>query len=196
MKHLPVLFLAVALLILSPSLSAGTVYELDTSHSSITFSVKHMVISNVKGKFQDFTVKALYDEKDTSRSSVEAVIKVAGIDTDNDKRDDHLRSPDFLDAEKYPEITFKSKKIVKKGDDYVALGDFTMHGVTKEISLPFKILGPINDPWGGTRAGIEAGITLDRRNYGLTWNKALDAGGLVVGNEVEIEIDLEFIKAK
>ena len=172
------------------------VYEADLPHSSIAFKISHMVVSKVKGHFNDFSVTIKEDPEDITKSSVAVVIKTASIDTGNERRDNHLRSADFFDAEKYPEITFHSNRIEKKGDKYVAEGTLNMHGVSKEITIPFEITGKIKDPWGNTRAGIEASTKLDRKDYGLNWNKTLDKGGLMVGNEVKIEILLEVVSKK
>lgn len=171
-------------------------YESDIPHSSISFKISHMVVSKVRGHFNDFSVNIKEDPNDITKSSVAVVIKTASIDTRNEKRDNHLRSADFFDAEKYPEITFQSKRIEKKGDAYVAVGTLNMHGVSKEITIPFEITGKLKDPWGNTRAGIEASTKLDRKDYGLNWNKTLDKGGLMVGNGVKIEILLEMVSKK
>ncbi len=119
---------------------------------------------------------------------------MASIDTGNDKRDDHLRNEDFFAADEHPEITFTATRIENQGGQWIAHGNFTMHGVTKEIALAFKVKGPIKDPWGNTRLGIEARTTINRKDYGLTWHKTLETGGLVVGDEVELEIEAEFIR--
>jgi polyisoprenoid-binding protein YceI len=171
-------------------------YEADIAHSSLSFKISHMVVSKVRGHFNDFSVTIKEDPNDITKSSVAVVIKTASIDTDNEKRDNHLRSADFFDAEKYPEITFQSSRIEKKGDAYAAVGTLNMHGVSKEITIPFEITGKMKDPWGNTRAGIEASTQLDRKDYGLNWNKTLDKGGLMVGNEVKIEILLEMVSKK
>jgi len=178
-----------------PALGLDT-YVMDKAHSSVGFSVRHLVISKVRGNFGDVSMTIAYDEKDVTKSSVEVAIVAASISTDNEDRDNHLRGADFFDIETYPEITFKSKKIEKVDDGYVAVGDFTMHGVTKEIELPFVITGIVIDPWGNTKMGVESQITIDRTDYGLTWSKALDTGGLVVGNEIDIDISIELTKSK
>lgn len=175
---------------------AVTVYEADKVHSSVSFTIRHMVVSKVRGHFNDFTVDLKEDEEDITRSSVTAVIKTASIDTGNEKRDNHLRSADFFDVEKFPEIVFKSQAVKKKGDKYELWGTLTMHGVTKNMIIPFEILGKMTDRGGNTRLGIEAHLTLDRKDYGLKWNKTLDTGGLAVGNEVTIEILLEMFAKK
>lgn len=169
-------------------------YSIDAAHSLIEFSVRHLVISKTKGTFGDVTGSLVYDEQEIAKSSVEVTINVASISTDNEDRDKHLMSPDFFDAEKYPVITFKSTQIKKAKDGFIAVGDFTIHGVTKQIELPFMITGIVNDPWGNTKLGAEAETLIDRRDYGLTWSKTLDAGGLVVGNDVSIELSVEFAK--
>jgi polyisoprenoid-binding protein YceI len=121
---------------------------------------------------------------------------VAGIDTDNENRDNHLKNPDFFDVEKYPEITFTGTKIEKTTDGLIMHGDLTMHGVTKPVSFPFVVNGPITDPWGKMRFGAEANLTINRQDYGVSWSKTLDAGGLVVDNDVKINIQIEMVKAE
>jgi polyisoprenoid-binding protein YceI len=185
--------LLVLLAFAGTALSADT-YKIDTVHSYVGFSVRHMVLANVKGEFTDFSGTIVYDEADITKSSVEVTIKAASINTGNEKRDADLRSENFFEVEKYPLITFKSKRIEKKGDGYVMVGDLTMHGVTREVSFPFKFLGKIKDPWGNTRIGAEASLVIDRRDFGLKYDKRLDAGGLVVGNEVKIELNVEAVK--
>jgi polyisoprenoid-binding protein YceI len=154
-----------------------------------------MLISNVKGSFDEFDAKITYDPENIENSSVDVSISVASIDTKNEKRDDHLRSNDFFDAENHPAITFKSKKIEKKGDGYVAAGTLTIRGVSKEIELPFTLNGPVTNPWGQTVMGIEIEYEIDRKEYGVKWNKTMDNGGLVVGDEVKVEINLEVTKS-
>jgi len=191
-------FVSVVLLVFllaSVSLAADT-YVSDRAHSHIDFSVKHLMISRVTGSFEDFNVTAQYDENDITKSSVEVVIQAASITTDNNQRDNHLRSDDFFDVEKYPEITFKSKKFVKTDKGYDVIGDFTMHGVTKEITIPFVITGQITDPQGNKRIGIDAHFSIDRTEYGLTWNKMLEGGGVLAGTDVNIDISMELVHSK
>jgi len=176
--------------------SAADKYTVDPTHSSIGFAVRHMVVSKVKGYFNEYTATILYDDKDITKSNAEVTIKTASIDTRDAKRDEHLRTPDFFDAAKYPEITFKSKRIEKSGEGFVAVGDLTMRGVTKEIQLPFTFAGVVTDPWGNTRLGLSASTKLNRQDYGVSWSKSLDSGGLVVSDDVEIAIEIEAIKAK
>ena len=185
---------AFAFLLISASTTlAADKYAIDPVHCHIGFSVKHLVINSIKGRFNDYTGAIVYDEQDITKSSVEITIKAASINTDFKFRDDHLRAPDFFDAVKYPEITFKSTRIEKRGAAYAAVGIFTLHGVAKEIALPFKVNGKSNFQ-GETHLGVEATIVIDRRDFGMTWNATLESGGLVVGNEVTIELNIEAIK--
>ncbi|MCS6818199.1 MAG: YceI family protein [Blastocatellia bacterium] len=169
-------------------------FVIDPVHSSIEFSVRHMMVTNVRGRFREFSGTIVYDEKDITKSSVRVTIKTASIDTGNADRDNHLRSPDFFDAAKYPEITFVSTRIEKRGDDYVCIGTLTMRGVSREVAIPFRILGVVRDPRGNTRLGVEAGLTINRLDYGVSWSRALEGGGLVVGNDVKIELNVQAIK--
>jgi polyisoprenoid-binding protein YceI len=196
MRRLKVAVLLVLTLSLTSPTFAADPYEIDRSHSSIAFSVRHMMVSNVKGNFKDFSGVILYDDKDITKSSVNVAIKTASVDTDSENRDNDLRSPNFFDAAKYPEITFVSKQVQKAGDGYVCSGTLTMHGVSKEISIPFKILGTVKDQRGNSRMGIEATLTINRTDYGIVYSRALEGGGLVVGNEVKIELNLETIFRK
>ncbi|GAB4378868.1 MAG: YceI family protein [Calditrichia bacterium] len=175
---------------------AADKFTADPAHTHIGFSVKHMVITNVKGHFKDFSVEFLHDANNLKNWSVKAIIKTASIDTDNERRDNHLRSSDFLAVEEYPEITFVSDNFEKTDDGYVAHGTLTIRGVSKSVELPFKILGIIKDMQGNVRMGIEAGLTINRMDYGVSWDKRLDTGGLVAGNEVNIDINAELIQQK
>jgi polyisoprenoid-binding protein YceI len=155
-----------------------------------------MVVAKVRGSFSDIEGAIQFSQAQPESSSVAVTIKPESINTGDEKRDAHLRNPDFFDVEKYPTITFSSSAVKKKENGFVLNGELTMHGVTREIEIPFKINGPIQDPWGNSRLGIEAEpITLDRKDFGITFNKALDGGGVMVGNEVTIEIALEAVKA-
>ena len=183
-------------LVLAPALWADTAaYKLDPPHSSVGFAVRHLTVSTVRGQFTEFTGDFNVDEKDLTKSSFEVHIKTASINTQNDRRDNHLRSADFFDAANNPEIIFKSKRIEKKGDGYVAVGDLTIRGVTHEVALPFTLVGPIKGPDGLPRFGVEAGTTINRQDYGVSWNRTLDGGGLFVSDEVKIEINGELFKA-
>ena len=193
--HNKSIVLTVLLIFLIASFAfAGDKYEIDLAHSSVGFSAKHLVISNTKGQFKEFTGVIILDEKDISKSSVNVTIKTASISTANERRDNHLKSADFLDVEKHPEITFKSKSVMKTDDGYRMVGNLTIHGVTKEVTIPFTLVGPVEAM--GTRIGLEASLTIKRLDYGVSWSKTLDNGGLVVSNEVKITLEVEAIKAK
>lgn len=183
------------LLVLTSFVFSADKYVIDVAHSSVGFSVRHLVISNIKGKFKDFSGTIMLDSEDISKSSVNITIKTASIDTDDEKRNNHLKSADFFDVEKYGEITFVSKKVTKSDDGFVAVGDLTIHGVTKEVSIPFSLTGPIA-AFGDYRLGVEANLVINRHDYGVSWSKALDNGGLVVGNDVKISLEVEGVKAK
>jgi polyisoprenoid-binding protein YceI len=173
----------------------GGEYDIDPAHSIIGFSIRHLEIAWVEGRFKDFKGAIHFDEKDVTKSSVEFTAKVESIDTGVEPRNKHLRTADFFDVEKFPEMTFKSTRVERKGKDgYVLHGDLTLKGVTKQVALPFTVTGAIKDPWGNTRFGVQAQTKIDRRDYGITWGKALENGGLDVGNEVTIELQLEAVK--
>jgi polyisoprenoid-binding protein YceI len=170
-------------------------WKLDASHSSIGFSVKHLMIATVKGSFGKFEASFSGNEGDLSKATVEAKIDVASIDTSNDQRDAHLRSPDFFEAEKFPAIAFVGKKIV--GDafgDFQIIGDLTIRGVTKEIALDVTFEGRAKDPWGNSRLGYTAKGKINRSEFGLTWNQALETGGVMVSDEVKISIEASFVR--
>ena len=185
------LFAAVALTALAALPLAAETYTVDPGHSGVSFSVRHMV-TNVQGRFNDFTGKVNMDPKNLPGSSVEFHVKTASIDTGVPDRDKHLRSADFFDAEKYPEIVFKSESIAPAGKDkYNVTGTLTMHGVSKKVTLPVSFLGQAKDPWGGTRAGFETSTTINRKDYGIVWNKAVDNGGVLLGDDVKVDINIE-----
>ncbi len=189
-KTLFILPLLVLLITAAPFFAATTTYKIDAAHSNIGFSVPIMGgLSQVRGKFTDFTVTIVYDDKDVTKSSVEAVIKATSIDTGIEARDKHLRTPDFFDAEKFPEITFKSSHIMKKGKGFIAHGTFTMHGVAKEIALPFTVNGISTDPkTGKTSLGATARIVVNRRDYGINYARADNPN--FVGNVIDIELNV------
>ncbi len=174
-----------------------TTWNVDPVHSTAEFRVKHMMISNVRGQFTGITGKLTYDPSDATRSHVEASIDVATIDTRDPQRDTHLKSPDFFDAEKFPALTFTSSKVTRKSDGALAVsGPLTIHGISKDVE--FEVEGPtppVKDPWGNTRIGIVAKTKIDRRDYGLTFNAALETGGVLVGEDVHITLELEFVQA-
>jgi len=173
---------------------AADTYNVDTNHSTVGFSVSHLVINNVHGKFNEFSGSVVVDNNAVKEAK--GTIEVKSIDTGIAKRDAHLRTPDFFDAQKYSTITFASKRVEKQGDEILVTGDFTMHGITKEISLPIKLSGPITDPWGGTRVGLYAKTKLSRKEFGISYNQTSKTGAMVVGDEIEIEINAEAVKAK
>ena len=171
-------------------------WNLDTTHSSLEFAVKHMVIASTKGRFTDYDVDADVDLTNLANSKATVRINAASIDTRDEKRDGHLRSADFFDVENNPYITFVSKRLEPKGgDDYKIVGDLTIRGVTKEVVLDGEVTGPVKDPWGGTRVGLSANGKINRKQFGLNWNAALEAGGLLVGDDVKLNIDTELVQA-
>ena len=172
-------------------------WNIDPAHSVAEFKVKHMMISNVKGRFSKISGALFFDESDLRNSHVDVSIDAASIQTGEDQRDAHLKSADFFDAEKFPTLTFKSKdiRIVRDGELSVE-GDLTIHGVTHKVS--FAVEGPTppsKDPWGNTRVAISATTKINRKDFGLTWNAALETGGILVGEEVTINLDTQFVKA-
>ncbi len=174
-----------------------TAYTIDTSHSDISFSVRHMVFAKVRGHFGKWSATLAFDAAAPGKSSVEVSIDVASIDTREAQRDGHLKSADFFDAEKFPKITFKSKQVEAAGaGHYKVAGDLTMHGVTKGVTLDVEETGRGKDPWGNSRVGFVAKGSLVRADYGLKWNQALETGGVLVGEKVEIEIEVEAVEAK
>lgn len=189
--------LSLVMLGAAASAFAADSYVIDASHSVVGFAVKHMMVSNVRGAFTDVKGTVVADQVDLSKSGVEVTIGVASVSTGNADRDKHLRSADFFDAEKYPTMTFKSTKVQKKGEGYVATGVLTIKNVSKEIALPFTVTGPITDPWGNVRYGLEfERVKINRKDFGLAWNKVIETGGVVVGDEVTIELAVELVKEK
>ncbi len=174
-----------------------TTWNIDPVHSAAEFKVKHMMISNVKGQFTGLTGSLSLDEGDIAKSLVQATIEAASINTREPQRDAHLKSADFFDVEKFPTLTFKSTRVSRIGDGELQLtGDLTIHGVSREVVL--KVEGPSSptkDPWGGVRIGLSATTKINRKDFGLTWNTALETGGIVVGEEVAITLELELVKA-
>ncbi len=189
------LLLAVITVFIAGSTLAAETYTIDGAHSSISFWVRHMGLSKVRGNFGEFSGTVVYDAENPTKSSVSVTIKTASINTDNKGRDDHLRSKDFFEAEKYPEITFVSEKVEKIKDGMVAQGILTMHGVTKKIVLPFTLAGPIDGMRGEKRMGIETGLKLDRQEYGLAYGGLMKTGDLLIGNKITIDIELEVVNA-
>jgi polyisoprenoid-binding protein YceI len=195
MRKTRVLRLLLGLVALSGLAFAADEYKIDPVHSTVAFSVKHMVVNTVHGRFNDYSGQIIFDDKDPSKSSVDVSIKSASINTDNGQRDGHLKSPDFLDVQKFPEITFKSKSVETKSDGFVAHGVLTIRGVSKDVDLVFKLNGPIG-VGGSNLLGAEASLTINRQDYGVSWSKSLDSGGLVVANDVKIDINVEAKQVK
>jgi polyisoprenoid-binding protein YceI len=189
--------LAAALVATSVAASArADVYTIDKGHSEVSFQVRHLV-TQVRGNFNDYQGTINLDPANLERSSVDFQIKADSIDTNLADRDKHLRSEDFFFVEKYPQITFKSKGIKKTGKDtYDVAGTLTMRGVSKEVTLPVTFLGTVKDPWGNEKAGFATDLTLNRKDYGINWNAALDNGGVVLSDDVKISINLETQKKK
>ena len=172
-------------------------WSIDPNHSTAQFTVRHLAISNVSGSFTKVTGTVQFNDKDITQSQVDAVIDASSIDTRVADRDKDLRSPNFLDVEKYPTLEFKSKRIVNTGGKLQMIGDLTLHGTTREVTL--DVDGPtpeLNDPWGNVRRGFSASTTINRKDYGVVWNNTLKTGEAVVGDSVKIQIDVELIKKK
>ena len=186
----------VALLLMLPAAVPAGTWELDSAHTAVQFKVRHMMVSNVRGDFEKVSGKITYEGDDISRSSAEITIDANSINTRVAKRDNHLKSPDFLDAGKYPFLVFQSKKVEKAGEGKLKVtGDLTIRGVTREVVLDVEgPTPPVKDPQGKMHVGGTASTTINRKDFGLTWNKAIEAGGVVVGDEVEITIDIEIVK--
>ncbi len=178
----------------APTTGARTTWKLDPTHTAVEFSAKHLMITTVKGRITDFEGTIFTDEKNPKNSSVEVTLKASSLDTRTDQRDQHLRSADFLDVEKYPEIKFRSTRIEGSKKEFKLIGDLTIRDVTREITLDVQFEGETKDPWGGERAGFSATGKIDRRDFGLTWNQALETGGLVVGNDIKLNLEVEAIK--
>jgi polyisoprenoid-binding protein YceI len=195
MKNMTSIIVAAALLIL-PALATASTWQIDPVHTNIQFSVRHLMISNVKGVFHKFTGAFEIDDKDITKSKASSVIDVNSIDTGIEKRDEDLRSANFFDVAKYPTMTFVSKKFTKVGaNKFKMSGDLTMHGITREVMLDMEGLeSVVKDPWGNMRRGVTLATKINRRDFGLTYNKVLETGGVVVGDEVVINIEVEMIK--
>jgi polyisoprenoid-binding protein YceI len=175
-----------------------TTWNIDPAHSSAEFKVKHMMISNVKGYFPKVSGTLTLDESDPTKSSVDAVIDIASIETRDPARDTHLKSAEFFDAEKFPTMTFKSTGATKTGDGELDIeGDLTIRDVTRKVT--FAVEGPTapaQDPWGNSRVAVSATTKISRKDFGLTWNATLETGGFLIGDEVTITLDVQFVKAK
>lgn len=169
-------------------------FKVDTAHTNVGFRVAHLVVAKTTGSFNEFDASFSYDPADMSSFSLTATIQTASIDTNNGRRDNHLRSADFLDAANHPTITFASTGLRMDADGLVVIGDLTIRGVTRSIEMPVTVVGPVAGPGGAVVVGIEGRAEIDRHDFGVSWNNTLDNGGLIVGAEVRIEIDAEFIQ--
>ncbi len=197
MTFLTLLIFSLFLMMAVQPAMAQSAWELDPAHSAAQFQVKHFMISNVRGEFSKMSGKAVFDGKNFATVQAEATIEVASINTREPKRDEHLRSADFFDAATYPKITFKSKRVQNiNGNKFDLVGDLTIRGVTKEVVLNVEATPIIKGISGETRIGAQATTKVNRQNFGVKWNRALDAGGVAVGDEVQITLDLELIQAK
>lgn len=188
------LAVATATLLSAPAAAFASTWELDASHADVSFSVRHMMVSNTKGRFSGVKGTLTVDDKDITKSSISVEIDVNTIDTRDAKRDEHLKSPDFFDVAKHPKMTFKSKSVAKAGTGYKVTGDLTIHGVTKPVVLDATITDAVKTPFGTTIRAVAASTKINRKDFGLSWNKALEAGGVAVGEEVTITIDAEFVQ--
>lgn len=174
---------------------SATKWVIDPAHSEIQFKIRHLMITNVTGSFQEFSSYVETNGDDFSTARIHFSAKVDSINTGNEQRDGHLKSADFFDTEKYPELVFEANGLIKKGgDEYEAEGDLTMHGVTKKIKLAVEAGGVVKDPYGQTKAGFSVSTKINRKDFGLNWNAATEAGGVVVSDEVRISAEVQYIK--
>lgn len=174
---------------------SGTTYQIDPSHSSANFSIKHMMIAKVHGGFEKISGQLVYNSADLSKSNIAVSIDAASINTREPQRDAHLKSADFFDVEKYPTLNFKSTRIEKSGDDLKVIGDLTIHGVTRSVTLDIETPSEeMKDPWGNIKMAASGSTKIKRKDFGLTWNAALEAGGFLVGDDVTINLDIQFVK--
>lgn len=172
----------------------ATEYKVDRDHSHVGFTVRH-IVSRVPGEFKDFSGEFNFDSQSPSNDKVKFVVQTSTISTDNEKRDAHLKSPAFFDVARYPTMTFDSTKVTSAGHDkYRIQGKLTLHGVTRPVIFDVDYLGTAKDPWGNTRSGFTATTVLNRKDYGMVWNKTLDAGGLMVGDKVDVKLDIEAVE--
>jgi polyisoprenoid-binding protein YceI len=180
----------------APAVPLTGTWTVDPVHSNINFSIRHLGLSVIRGRFDEFTGTIVADAANPEKSSVQVSIKAASIDTDVPMRDQHLRTPDFFEVEKYPEITFKSTKVEKAKNGFLARGMLTMHGASREVALPFRVEGPIKHPFAGVRFGVETTARVNRQDYGLKYHEVLDNGALALANDVDITISLQATPAK
>jgi polyisoprenoid-binding protein YceI len=172
---------------------ARTTWTIDAAHTNVEFSVRHLMIATVKGRFADVQGTVTMDEADPTGTEIDVTIGAASIDTRVPQRDEHLRSADFFDVASYPTLTFRSRSVRREGDTFKVTGELTIRGVTRDVVLDVVSQGRQADPWGRQRAGFEATARIKRSDFGLTWNQALEAGGVMVGDEVKISVDVELV---
>ncbi|HVV75004.1 MAG TPA: YceI family protein [Mycobacteriales bacterium] len=184
----------------APTLSTPTLtgdYDVDPSHSRVGFAAKHAMVTTVRGGFKDFTAEAHLDEENVANSSVRVEIQTASIDTGNAQRDEHLRNGDFLEVEAHPTISFVSTKVEQTGDEtYAVTGDLTIKGISKPVTVNFEKTGAADDPWGSFRVGFEGKTVINRKDWGVNWNVALEAGGILVSDKVTLEFDIASVRRK
>jgi len=183
-----------AAIIFAAQIAAATTYQIDPVHSQVEFTVDHLVVFKVNGAFNEYQGEIEADSASKSLTSTKAEIKIASIDTREPKRDGHLLSADFFDAENHPLMTFTSKRVEGSGDNITVVGDLSIRGTTKEVALKGSFRGENTDPWGNVRAGFTASTVINRHDYGLSWNKALETGGVVVGDDVTIRLEVQGIR--
>lgn len=177
------------------AIATGT-YNLDPTHTRIGFVARHAMVTKVRGSFHEFEGSGTYDADDPTRSTLSLTIKAASIDTGNSDRDNHLRSNDFFDMETYPEITFTSTGVERvSAEEYKVTGDLTIKGVTKSVTIDFEVSGPVQDPWGNTRIGLEGKTEINRKDWGVSFNAPLEAGGLLISDKINLEFDVAAVKA-
>jgi polyisoprenoid-binding protein YceI len=169
-------------------------WEIDSSHSGIHFSVRHLVIAKVRGQFSRWTGAVVVPDGDFTKASVEAVIDASSIETGVADRDAHLKSADFFDVAQFPEMVFKATRVAPEGDDLRVVGELTIRGITREVTLEVEQLGQVKDPWGNDRVAFSAKTAIDRKDFGLTWNQVLETGGLAVGDRINLEIEVEAVR--
>jgi len=189
-----ILLLTALAAVLTAGAAQAATYTIDPAHSSVSFKVRHMMVSKVKGFFEEFQGTIEFDETNMKDARVEAEIQTASVNTNDEDRDEHLRNEDFFEVSTYPTMTFQSTGVKKDGDDWLLMGDLTLHGVTKPVTLELEYNGTVEDPWGNTRVGFSAEGEIDRREFDIIYNNTLDKGGLAVGNDVEIMLEIEAIK--
>lgn len=173
---------------------ATTKWSIDSTHSEVGFKVKHMMFTNVSGKFKTYDAEITTEDDDFTKSEISFSADINSIDTNNTDRDNHLKSADFFDAENHPKLTFKSLSLTKSGDEYQLTGELTLHGITKTVKLDAEVSGLLKDPWGNTKVAMNISGKINRKDWGLNWNSALETGGVLVGEDVKLNIELQLLK--